>query len=48
MKFTEGMFKVWGYEMAENEFGDKVFTGQCTTGLLQHRGICAEEAMKML
>ncbi len=26
MKFTEGQFKQWGYELAEEEFGDKVFT----------------------
>ncbi|MBO8177241.1 NADP-dependent isocitrate dehydrogenase [Aeribacillus pallidus] len=26
MKFTEGAFKNWGYELAEEEFGDKVFT----------------------
>lgn len=26
MKFTEGSFKNWGYELAEREFGDKVFT----------------------
>ncbi len=26
MKFTEGHFKSWGYELAEREFGDKVFT----------------------
>ncbi|MEW9675489.1 NADP-dependent isocitrate dehydrogenase [Lentibacillus sp. L22] len=26
MKFTEGAFKAWGYEVAEQEFGDKVFT----------------------
>ncbi|WP_100373737.1 NADP-dependent isocitrate dehydrogenase [Bacillus sp. FJAT-45037] len=26
MKFTEGAFKSWGYELAEREFGDKVFT----------------------
>ena len=26
MKFTEGKFKDWGYALAENEFGDKVFT----------------------
>jgi len=26
MKFTEGAFKKWGYELAEKEFGDKVFT----------------------
>ncbi|WP_438495971.1 NADP-dependent isocitrate dehydrogenase [Paenibacillus sp. IHBB 3054] len=26
MKFTEGAFKNWGYEVAEQEFGDQVFT----------------------
>lgn len=26
MKYTEGAFKNWGYELAEKEFGDKVFT----------------------
>ncbi|MDT9719065.1 NADP-dependent isocitrate dehydrogenase [Paenibacillus sp. ClWae2A] len=26
MKFTEGAFKNWGYEVAEDEFADKVFT----------------------
>lgn len=26
MKYTEGGFKKWGYEMAVREFGDKVFT----------------------
>lgn len=26
MKFTEGAFKNWGYELAEQEFGDKTFT----------------------
>lgn len=26
MKFTEGGFKMWGYELAEREFGDKVYT----------------------
>src|SRR5690625_2038110 len=26
MKCTEGAFKAWGYEVAEEEFGDKVFT----------------------
>lgn len=26
MKFTEGGFKNWGYEVAEQEFGDHVFT----------------------
>ncbi len=26
MKFTEGGFKLWGYELAEREFGNKVYT----------------------
>ncbi|CEA05665.1 Isocitrate dehydrogenase [NADP] [Metalysinibacillus saudimassiliensis] len=26
MKFTEGGFKQWGYDLAEREYGDKVFT----------------------
>lgn len=26
MKFTEGQFKQWGYELAEREFGDKFYT----------------------
>lgn len=26
MKFTEGAFKHWGFELAEEEFGDKTFT----------------------
>lgn len=26
MKFTEGAFKNWGYELAEKEFGNQVFT----------------------
>lgn len=26
MKYTEGAFKNWGYQLAEKEYGDKVFT----------------------
>lgn len=26
MKFTEGAFRKWGYELAEREFGDQVYT----------------------
>jgi len=26
MKYTEGAFKQWGYDVAEQEYGDKVFT----------------------
>jgi isocitrate dehydrogenase len=28
MKFTEGAFMKWGYDLAEREFGDKVYTWQ--------------------
>lgn len=28
MKFTEGSFKQWGYDLALSEFGDQVFTWQ--------------------
>lgn len=37
MKFTEGKFKEWGYELAEREFGDKVWTWA------QYDRIAAEE-----
>jgi len=26
MKYTEGAFRLWGYELAEGEFGDQVYT----------------------
>ncbi|TAK12264.1 MAG: NADP-dependent isocitrate dehydrogenase [Anaerolineae bacterium] len=28
MKYTEGAFRNWGYEVAEREFGDKIYTWQ--------------------
>ena len=28
MKYTEGAFRNWGYELAENEFADRVYTWQ--------------------
>jgi len=28
MKFTEGAFKKWGYDLAEREYGDQVYTWQ--------------------
>lgn len=37
MKFTEGAFKNWGYDLAEKEFGQKVFTWQ------QYLKIAADE-----
>ncbi|ULT26114.1 hypothetical protein KUH03_03965 [Sphingobacterium sp. E70] len=26
MKYTEGAFKIWGFEVAETEFADKTYT----------------------
>lgn len=40
MKYTEGKFKEWGYELAEREFGDKVFTWA------QYDRIAAEEGVE--
>lgn len=40
MKFTEGFFKNWGYELAASEFGDKVFTWE------QYDQIKAQEGEK--
>ena len=38
MKFTEGAFKKWGYEVAEQEFGDKVFTWAQYDRLVEEEG----------
>lgn len=38
MKFTEGAFKNWGYELAEREFGDKVFTWATYDKILAEQG----------
>jgi isocitrate dehydrogenase len=38
MKFTEGAFKNWGYELAEKEFGDKVFTWAEYDRLVENEG----------
>lgn len=38
MKFTEGQFKQWGYDLAENEFGDKVFTWQQYDKIKEEQG----------
>jgi isocitrate dehydrogenase len=37
MKFTEGAFKNWGYELVEREFGDKVFTWASMTVLKMNK-----------
>ncbi|UTR11362.1 NADP-dependent isocitrate dehydrogenase [Evansella sp. LMS18] len=38
MKFTEGAFKNWGYELAEKEFGDKVFTWAQYDKIVEEKG----------
>jgi isocitrate dehydrogenase len=47
MKFTEGGFKKWGYELAEREYGDKVFTWNQYDRMSEKDGKeAAESAMK--
>lgn len=41
MKFTEGAFKNWGYELAEEEFGDKVFTWDQYDRIKEKEGVDA-------
>jgi isocitrate dehydrogenase len=41
MKFTEGQFRLWGYELADREFGEKVFTWQ------QYDRIAAKEGSQV-
>ena len=41
MKFTEGQFKQWGYELAEREFADKVFTWKQYDEIAENSGIDA-------
>ncbi|WP_371018366.1 NADP-dependent isocitrate dehydrogenase [Pseudalkalibacillus sp. JSM 102089] len=38
MKFTEGAFKNWGYEVAEQEFGGKVFTWAEYDRIVEEKG----------
>ncbi len=46
MKFTEGAFKNWGYELAEREFGDQVFTWAEYDRIAKDKGKeSAEESM---
>lgn len=39
MKFTEGAFKKWGYELAEREFAGKVFTWAMYDRIAEDQGI---------
>ncbi|CCQ97766.1 isocitrate dehydrogenase [[Clostridium] ultunense Esp] len=41
MKFTEGAFKNWGYEVAEQEFGDHVFTWAQYDRIKEEQGVDA-------
>jgi isocitrate dehydrogenase len=38
MKFTEGAFKNWGYDLAEREFGDNVFTWKQYEAISKEKG----------
>lgn len=38
MKFTEGSFKQWGYDLALTEFGDQVFTWQQYDEIVENEG----------
>lgn len=38
MKFTEGGFKIWGYELAEREYGDNVFTWNSWEKIKKEKG----------
>ena len=44
MKFTEGAFRNWGYELAEREFGDKVYTWRQWGKTKEERGEDAANA----
>jgi len=51
MKFTEGQFKKWSYDLAEKEFGDQVFTWQQYDRIKEEKGteaanLAQDEAMK--
>ncbi len=46
MKFTEGAFKNWGYEVAEKEFADKVFTWAQYDRIAEKEGI--QEAKRQM
>jgi isocitrate dehydrogenase len=38
MKFTEGAFRTWGYELAEREFGERVYTWAAWERTLKAQG----------
>ena len=44
MKYTEGKFKEWGYQVAEREYGDKVFTWAQYDRIVAAEGTAAANA----
>lgn len=48
MKFTEGAFKNWGYELAEREYGDQVFTWNKYDRIKEEKGIEAADKAQTL
>lgn len=47
MKFTEGAFKNWSYDLAENEFGDQTFTWRAYENIKNSRGqLDADKALE--
>ncbi|MEN6349993.1 MAG: isocitrate/isopropylmalate family dehydrogenase, partial [Syntrophomonas sp.] len=44
MKYTEGAFKQWGYDVAEQEYGDKVFTWDEYDRIKEKEGAKAADA----
>jgi len=44
MKYTEGSFKIWGYELAKREFGDQVYTWEQWESTKKDRGEDAANA----
>ncbi len=44
MKFTEGAFRDWGYQLAEREFGDKVYTWDQWEATKKEKGEAAANA----
>ncbi|OYD08398.1 NADP-dependent isocitrate dehydrogenase [Paludifilum halophilum] len=47
MKYTEGSFKNWGYDLASREFGDKVFTWRDYDEVKEKHGLeAANQAQK--
>ena len=43
MKYTEGAFKQWGYELAEREFADQVFTWDQYDRIKEEQGSAAAD-----